>query len=91
MYYSQILVLKDAVFMLKIDPGETLESLCSKSIADVIQSRLDNSSLGGRLMLKTASVVGARFTLPMLEAILAGHEKIPLLLLCVRACVVSPS
>ena len=49
--------MEDSVFKLTVREGETLESLCSKSIADVVTSRLDHSSGGGRLLLKSASVV----------------------------------
>lgn len=72
------------MFKLRIIEGETLESLCSKNIGDVITSRLDHSSAGGRLLLKTASVIGVSFSLPMLEAVLQGHEKVALIPLYAR-------
>lgn len=53
----QILTVRNGEFHLNIEEGQTLETLCSKSIADVVTSRLDHSSPGGRLLLKTASVV----------------------------------
>eukprot|EP00750_Incisomonas_marina_P003929 INCI13426.3.p1 GENE.INCI13426.3~~INCI13426.3.p1 ORF type:complete len:1489 (+),score=265.33 INCI13426.3:383-4468(+) len=84
---QHILTVRNGEFHLNIEEGQTLETLCSKSIADVVTSRLDHSSPGGRLLLKTASVIGSKFTVDMLEAMLEGHEKVPLLPLYVRELV----